>query len=157
MEFGNYFQMSDQPSEIELYSIFVDTITAAEQRRQQISSIYYSLLIAVFAFLGSDIKISSIYLTLPLSLISLIFFAKIQYFRNLATAKFAVIETLEKDWDVKPFEIEWNEFKNTRKFKFSGFLTGLEALTPLLVAIVAFGYSVYSTSIFLFNAWCNAQ
>jgi len=149
--------MNDQPSTIELYSIFVETITAAEQRRQQITSTYYSLLIAVFAFLASDIKVTPIYLTLPLSFISLIFFTKIQYFKNLATAKFAVIKTLEKDWDVKPFEMEWTEFKNVRKPKFGGFLTDLESLTPLFVAIVAFGYSMYPTTVFLFNTWCNAQ
>lgn len=52
--------MDNQPSKIELYSIFVETITAAEQRRQQVSSIYYSILIAVFAFLGSDIKVDTL-------------------------------------------------------------------------------------------------
>lgn len=138
--------MTDQPSKAELYAIFVETITAAEQRRQQISSIYYSILIAVSAFLGSDIKVDTAYVILPFSLISLIFFAKIKYFRNLATAKFAVINELEKNWDIRPFEMEWAEFKKSGKFKFSGVLTQLESAVPLLVALCGFIYSIYLIS-----------
>ena len=148
-------QVSDQPTKFELYSVFVGTITAAEQRRQQISSIYYSILMAVAAFLGSNIEVDIVYIILPLSLISFIFFAKIRYFRNLASAKFEVIQSLENEWDIKPFDIEWQAFKKQKKLRLGGLLTHLEAAIPFIIAVSGIIYSIYIITPRILNSWCG--
>ena len=134
---------------IEIYSIFIQTIISSEQRRQQISVVYYSILAAMSALLGSKIDINSKYVVFCISIISLIFFAKIRYFKKLASAKFSVIKQLESGWDIRPFEIEWVEFKKTQKIKVIGNLTQLESLIPLAISILGFVY-VFSHWVVIF-------
>ena len=66
-----------------------------------------------------------------------------------------MIKSLEREWDFKPFEMEWIEFKNAGKFTFSGFLTHLESLTPLFVAFGGFVHSIYLILPYILNAWCT--
>jgi len=127
--------MTDQQQNLELYKTFVDTITATEQRRQQASGIYLSLLSAGAATLGIAKDLDPIYIVIPALTISLIWLTSLFYFRGLAEAKFKVINKLEADWPVKPFEFEWQAFKAIRQKKplLKISLTYLEMVPPALI------------------------
>ena len=136
--------MKQNHKNLELYDTFVGTLISTEQRRQQASGIYLSLLSAGAAALGIVKTIDPIYIVLPAFVISVIWLASLHYFRALSKAKFEVIAQFEKGWEIRPFELEWKEFqklRNKNMFLKLG-LTHLEMLTPLLIGIVSFIYLI---------------
>ena len=134
--------ISDEQRNLELYKTFVDTITATEQRRQQASGIYLSLLSAGAATLGIAKDLDPIFIVIPALTVSLIWLASIFYFRGLAEAKFKVINQLEAGWSLKPFDLEWEAFKKIREKKpiLKVSLTHLEMVPPALIFLVSCVY-----------------
>ena len=137
--------MTEKPTKFELYSVFVETITANEQRRQQTSAIYLTLMSAGITILGTVEGLEPIYVIFPITIIGLIWLLSILYFRNLAQAKFSVIAQLEADWETKPFELEWAAFKVKRRSPLlrTG-LTYLEMIIPSGISAAGICYLVYS-------------
>ena len=131
--------MNKSPSNIELYSVYVTTIISNENRRQKTSIIYLSLISAGLAFARSVELIS--YVIIPVSFIWLI---TIIYFRQLAQAKFKVIRELEKEWEIKPFDLEWKYFKDKN---FLMRLTFLEMCIPIMTLIFSFLYILSETGL----------
>lgn len=131
------------PTNFEIYSVYVGTITAAEQRRQQSSVLYLSMISAGVVFWGGVPTFDPIFVIGPITVISLIWFLTIAYFRALAEAKFAVIQHLEKEWPIQPFALEWNHFKKPKKASFlTVALTKLEMLLPAVIFSAAFVYCI---------------
>ncbi len=125
--------MSESPRKLDLYNIYVNTIISNENRRQQASAIYLSLISAGLALIGSVKSINIYYLIFPAMAISIIWLLTIIYFRSLAQAKFKVIEEIEKDWDIKPFYSEWTHFKSQKRGAFFQIsLTYLEMSIPII-------------------------
>lgn len=84
--------MSATNQEIAIYETFVLTITAAEKRRQQASSLYVFLISTGYTLIGTIEDMRTTYILIPIILISLIWWQTIIYFRNLAKAKFLSLE-----------------------------------------------------------------
>ena len=143
--------MTEGQRNLELYKAFVTTITATEQRRQRASGIYLSLLSAGAAVLGIAKNLDPIFIVIPALTVSFIWLASILYFRGLAEAKFKVISRLEENWTVKPFELEWEFFKELRAkrplLKVS--LTYLEMLPPALIFLASVIYVLIRLSLFI--------
>ncbi len=132
-----------EPSRFEIYSVYVQTITANEQRRQQASVIYLTLIAAGVALLGSSVEVEPAYVFGPTTVISLIWFLTINYFRALAKAKFAVINELEAGWEIEPFAKEWEALNSGSKpLRMKYGLTHLEMFVPF--AIFAFGLGYFT-------------
>lgn len=132
---------STNPSNLELYSVYVNTITATEQRRQQSSTVYLTMISAGIAVLGTTSKIDPTYIVVPVATISLIWFMSIVNFRDLATSKFTVIKELEKGWPIEPFAMEWKHYKKTSKVRV-GF-SYLEMAVPAGFFAASAGYLGY--------------
>ena len=140
-------QVSPTNQEIAIYNTFVSTITAAENRRQQASSIYVALISTGYTLIGTVDDVGTIYILIPIIFISLIWWRTIVYFRNLAKAKFSVIETMEINWKIKPFTDEYfktKEINQNNIFPIS--LTHLEMVAPLFILV----FSI----LFLLFLWC---
>ena len=137
--------MTQDKNNHELYKTFVETITAAEQRRQQASAVYLSLISAGAAALGIANDLDQIYVVIPAMVVSIIWFSSIQYFRGLAEAKFKVIEKLEATWVIKPFKQEWEEFEKLKKKNpmLRVKLTQLETIPPIIIIISSTLYITY--------------
>ena len=140
--------MSENAELIDLYKIVVDTITANEQRRQQVTTTYLTVFAGGMAALGALKDIDPIFLAIPAIPVSLIWYSSVRYFRRLAKAKFAVIGQMEKEFCLQPFELEWKHFKHQPK-RFSWLpdtlrgrfgLTQLEMLIPAILAVSATAY-----------------
>ncbi|GJL96608.1 MAG: hypothetical protein DHS20C06_04250 [Hyphobacterium sp.] len=127
---------------IQLYGIYVGTITAAENRRQSYSAILLTLYAATFALLGSDFAIDPIFVVPALAVISWIWWSKIRFLKKLAKSKFAVIEELEAEFEIKPFKSEWKHFKENRKLDLPLGLSDLEMAIPLLAGIAVTIWSI---------------
>lgn len=144
--------MTDRAEILELYKVFVDTITANEQRRQTLSAFYTSLIAAGAALLGSGRHYDPVWIVSAVLVVSLIWFLTMRYFRRLAQAKFKVIGEMETHFELRPFELEWRHFKNksstdsetVKPRKWSRWtLTHFDQVIPLLAAISSAGYLLY--------------
>lgn len=138
--------MSGQPTKFELYAVYVETITAKEQRRHQVAAIYVTVISLGTALLGIYENLEPLYVVAPVGVIALFWLLNMLYFRSLAKAKFAVIEEIEKDWDFRPFELEWQKLQEQpRQMRVS--LTFIEVLFPAVVLAGTLGYILYRACI----------
>ena len=138
--------MSDQPTKFELYSIIVGTITANEQRRNQVAAIYLTVISLGTALLGIYDGLEPLFVVVPISITSLFWFLNMLYFRSLAKAKFAVIGEIEAEWNFRPFENEWQKLQSEPSYRRIS-LTVVESLFPALIFATTLIY-------FAYRAWC---
>lgn len=134
--------MTEKSEIVEIYSIYVQTITANEQRRQTLAAFYLSLVAAGIALLASEKDIQYIAIAIPITIVSLVWFATIRYFRNLAKAKFIVIADLESNFEIKPFTKEWEYYKQ-EKGRLKIGLTHLELIIPIVIFYSSTAYVLY--------------
>ncbi len=97
---------------LELYKIWVGTISSTENRRQAMHSFFVMLVTAIFVVAGAvnDVKISL--LAIPVLPISVVWFLTLRYYRLLANAKFRVIEQLEEHLTVPLYQREYHFFSD---------------------------------------------
>ena len=124
---------------LEIYKIFVETITANEGRRQQAATAYLGIMAALFTAAWSIPDLPRLIPAIAVLVISITWFATVQYFLHLAQAKFAVIQEIEKEFSLPAFKLEWDYFN---KHNGNGFLrlTRIEQVVPALAAIICAGY-----------------
>lgn len=136
--------MSATNQEIAIYETFVLTITAAEKRRQQASSLYVFLISTGYTLIGTIEDMRTTYILIPIIFISLIWWQTIIYFRNLAKAKFFVIGKMETGWTIKPFTDEYDKTKEINQNKiFHISLTYLEMAIPFLILVFSLVFLFY--------------
>lgn len=117
----------------------VATTTAHEQRRQQVTTVNTSLLVAGMAALGGIENLDPIYIALPAIPVAAIWLFSICYYRRLAKVKWGIIHDFEKNFDSRPFTDEWARFKMTKSLVPFG-LTQVEMFVPMIVFAVAATY-----------------
>ncbi len=125
--------MSEQ---LEIYKVFVNTITANEGRRQKISTAYIGMIAAITTATAAIPELPSIVSATVILAISITWFLTVVYFRNLAQAKFTVINEIEESLSVPAFALEWRHFKKGSMFGWLS-LTKLEMVIPALTALVS--------------------
>ena len=132
------------------YGIYVEAITANENRRQNFSAIYLTLVATGIALLGADFPVHVAYISGPMVIISILWYSKIVYFRALAKAKFAVLSEMEVELELRPFEAEWKRLQDTRNPIIKLGLARLEMSIPVLVG----AGSIALTAITLIEDFC---
>ena len=133
--------MTDLDRKLEIYKVFVTTITANENRRQQTSTVYLGMVAAVVTAAGVVRDMPLIYPALVILSISVIWFFTIGYFRRLAKAKFAVVSKMEEDLPIAAFEMEWQILSAGKNNRIG--LTHLEMFVPSLIAAGCIIYIVF--------------
>lgn len=137
---------SDKSVEIDhllhLHSTMVDTITAAENRRQNYSTLSFGLISAGFALFGSDIDIDKIFISVPVLAISITWLVTVRFFAKLAKAKWDVVDEIEEELNVQPFRREWELFRAS-KSKLDIGPAKLEQFTPILAILTAGSYIAF--------------
>lgn len=138
--------MTDLEARLEIYRIWVDTITAAERRRQFASAGYAALALAPIPIAGVLPDVEVIYIAAPMYFISGLWLTTVYSFRCLARAKFKVIEELEASLPAAPFREEWRVLKSNPDRLFGRWdynpLTGLEMACPIALLCVSFAVAV---------------
>ncbi|OEC84347.1 MULTISPECIES: RipA family octameric membrane protein [Methanobacterium] len=123
----------------EQYKLYVEMSNDVSKRRHQTNSFYISLssaLIALFSLI--TVKLGSINLEfislLPIFglLTCFIWFTHIKSYKKLNSAKFKVINEIEKDLPYQGFSKEWEILKNE---SYKG-LTDIEKCVPLFIGIL---------------------
>ena len=132
--------MTDLDRKLEVYKVFVSTIIASENRRQQASTTYLGMIAAIVTVVGAIRDMALIYPAVVTWVISVLWFLSIRYFRKLAQAKFSVIAEIEKDLPIAALMMEWREFRGERNDQIG--LTHLEMILPILTVVVCTTYIV---------------
>ena len=148
--------MTDLEARLEIYRIWVDTITAAERRRHFVSASYAFLALAPVPVAGALPDVEVIYIAAPVYFVSGLWLATVYSFRCLAIAKFKVIEELEETLPVAPFREEWRVLKSNPNKLFGPWdysqLTRLEMACPVALLVLSsvaaglnyfFGYRLF--------------
>lgn len=124
---------------LELYRIYVDMVGRNEAKRLQANATY-------MGFAGGLVTISATIKDVDLAVLaavgvflSLIWFFTVKHHRNLATAKFKVVASLEEKFHFQPFKEEWNKYKSDR---WPVSLTKVELVSPVFFGLVCFGYLI---------------
>lgn len=122
---------------IQIYSIWVGTITQSEARRQHASSFYLSVVAALGAVSQHDAQ-QSIYAFCAIAFVATLWLYTIKYFQALAKAKFDVIEKMEAQLPLAPFREEWILFKSKyNKGRLFGLrLSTMESLLPIAALLI---------------------
>ena len=137
--------MNKSPNSIELYSVYINTVISNENRRQKASVIYLSLISAGLGF-GQSLAFFQYVELLRCMIIpvSFIWLITIIYFRALAQAKFKVIIEMEKEWEIKPFGLEWKHLKDKKIIAlFPVELTFLEMCIPIITLVYSILYILF--------------
>ena len=145
--------VSDKEEEetIELYRVMVDTVIANEHRRQQISSVFITLIAAGFGAAGAIKDFELLYVTTPAMFVSIVWWAQVRFLKRLATAKFHVIGMLEERLSYQPFKEEWCFLKRQSSGEartwFRIGLSQIEMTVPLAIFVACLshiGFEGYS-------------
>lgn len=126
---------------IALHSTLVETACASESKRQSISVASAGLVSAGFTIFASDKGFSFAYLTVPLLIISSIWFITVRFYQNLAKAKWDVVHEIESMLIYAPFKREWEIYKSEKHLLSFGPST-LEQIIPALIFTSTFIYTL---------------
>ena len=133
--------MDEKSETIELYKVMVTTITANEQRRQQISYVFITLIGLGSAGVGAfSNQFEPLYISAPGILLSFIWWSQIRYLKRLATAKWSVIGKMESQFAMQPFAEEWRTFNRGTP---RATLSDIEMLFPALCFLLCLGYTFW--------------
>jgi hypothetical protein len=140
---------------MEQYKMCVEMADRVSARRIQLNSFYISLLSTLLALLSLLIERKLIsgyqnYLLLLTSILGLTlcftWFTNIESYRMLNSAKFCVINEIEKSLPFPCFTLEWKELTGDRTEKRKKYkrLTVVEQYVPIIFSIPYFGLFLYS-------------
>jgi hypothetical protein len=140
---------------LEQYKLFVETSQHVSERRQQANNFLLTLnssLVTLFVAFLSSFGHHRWNFFIPLTglLVCLIWHSLVDSYKDLNTAKFAVIHELESQLPVALFRHEWYVCGHNRKRTEKPIedqyvpLTHLERRIPLLFAILYLGLGVYA-------------
>lgn len=131
--------MDNQEQLLALHATIVETACASETKRQSVSVVSAGLISAGVAIFASDKGFSFAYLTIPLLIVSSIWFVTVRFYQQLANAKWKVIHEIEEHLTYQPFKREWDLYKKDK----GAFTFGPSALEQVIPAMIFLATSVY--------------
>lgn len=133
---------TDDKTEIILaqWQTCVEMANSVSQRRDTMNNIFVTLNLAIVTAVSITWDIKSLFILTAGIVVCIIWILFIRNFKFLNTEKFNVINNIEKELPVKPFNDEWEKLSSNKKYKDS---TKLEKALPImfivlyLIAIIA--------------------
>lgn len=111
----------------------VEMANSVSQRRDTMNNIFITLNLAIMAAVSMVWNIKSILILVAGCAICGLWILFIQNYKRLNTAKFEIINKMERDLPYQPFNIEWEKLKNNKEYKDS---TKLERFLPIMFIIL---------------------
>lgn len=141
----------NQKPDMAQMQMYLDTITAAEGRRQQITAVYLALTGGSMAALGAISNFDPAVPAVAAFIIASLWRQQIHYYQDLASAKWEVFLELEKRAPFRPFAEEYDILKRKRQQRRISpqRLSDIENLPPVVIAVGAALYLVYRTVNFI--------
>ncbi|MYC07796.1 MAG: hypothetical protein F4X57_11610 [Chloroflexi bacterium] len=145
---------------LEQYKLYVEMADRISQRRDQSNRFYASLLAGMIALLVilARLNISNdvwavVFLVGGLfgSFLSVVWLVNIRSYRSLNTAKFTVINKLEKSLPAQGYSDEWNLLRPPDDSPKYFQLTRVEQFIPVIMFLLFFGLVIYSVAQLIFD------
>ena len=111
----------------------VEMANSVSQRRDTMNNIFVTLNLAIMAAVSMVWDIKSILILVAGCAICGLWILFIQNYKRLNTAKFEIINKMERDLPYQPFNIKWEKLKNNKEYKDS---TKLERFLPIMFIIL---------------------
>lgn len=111
----------------------VEMANSVSQRRDTMNNIFVTLNLAIMAAVSMVWDIKSILILVAGCAICGLWILFIQNYKRLNTAKFEIINKMERDLPYQPFNIEWEKLKNNKEYKDS---IKLERFLPIMFIIL---------------------
>jgi hypothetical protein len=128
-----------RPTVVEQYKLYIEMTDRISQRRQTANSFFVSVNTAVVALLGYvNAKLPDaaerFYILISFSgvVLCLLWYQLIKSYRDLNTAKFAVVHTIEQLLPLKPYTAEWDYVGRGQHSRFYKPFTHIELYVPWL-------------------------
>lgn len=120
--------LTEVESIIAQWQTCVEMANATSQRRDTMNNIFVTLNLGILATVSFAWSPKSILLLIAGSVVCALWLCFIRNFKLLNTAKFEVINSLEKQLPAAPFRDEWEILQRTKKY-YDG--TKLERIIPI--------------------------
>ena len=126
---------TDDKTEIILaqWQTCVEMANSVSQRRDTMNNIFVTLNLAIVTAVSITWDIKSLFILTAGIVVCVIWILFIRNFKLLNTEKFNVINDIEKNLPVKPFNDEWKKLKSNKKYKDS---TKLENTLPIMFIVL---------------------
>lgn len=111
----------------------VDMANSISQRRDTMNNIFVTLNLAIIAAVSITWNIKSLFILVAGIVVCVIWLLFIRNYKLLNTEKFNVINSIEKNLPVQPFNDEWEKLKNNKKYTDG---TKLEKTLPIMFIIL---------------------
>lgn len=153
---------SYQKHALDVYRMYVEMADRISQRRQQANSFYLSVNTALLGLSGFATHSTYIAVSLLLSvsglMIAIFWIRNIQTYKDLNSAKFAVINLIEEKLVFAPYEAEWKYLKRgTNKSRYHPFHK-VEIIVPTVFiavyVVILFVQLPWSEVMAFFKAVC---
>lgn len=111
----------------------VEMANSISQRRDTMNNIFITLNLAIMAAVSVVWNIKSILILAAGIVVCILWILFIRNYKLLNTAKFEVINDIEKELPCQPFNNEWDKLKCTKKYRDG---TKLERLLPIMFILL---------------------
>lgn len=111
----------------------VEMANSISQRRDTMNNIFVTLNLAIIAAVSISWNIKSLFILVAGIIVCYIWLLFIRNYKLLNTEKFNVINSIEKNLPVQPFNDEWEKLKNNKKYTDG---TKLEKILPIMFIIL---------------------
>ena len=111
----------------------VEMANSISQRRDTMNNIFVTLNVAIIAAVSITWNIKSLFILIAGIVVCVIWLLFIRNYKLLNTEKFNVINSIEKNLPVQPFNDEWEKLKNNKKYTDG---TKLEKTLPIMCIIL---------------------
>ncbi|MSS37637.1 RipA family octameric membrane protein [Clostridium porci] len=111
----------------------VEMANSISQRRDTMNNIFVTLNVAIIAAVSITWNIKSLFILIAGIVVCVIWLLFIRNYKLLNTEKFHVINSIEKNLPVQPFNDEWEKLKNNKKYTDG---TKLEKTLPIMFIIL---------------------
>ena len=127
----------------------VEMANSVSQRRDSMNNIFVTLNLAVITAVSFTWNIKSLFILLAGALICVIWIFSIRNYKMLNQEKFKVINKIEKELPVMPFNEEWSLLKMNKKYMDG---TMIETFIPIIfivlyiIAIIVITYCKFKSN-----------
>lgn len=128
---------------LEQWKTCVDMANSVSQRRDSMNNWFITLNIGLFVTLSMNIDHKSVLGSILVVCLCIIWLGFIKNFKNLNTAKFKIINNLEKHLPTQPFEQEWSFLEKNKKYVKC---TTLESCLAILFIVMYLSLCAFSTT-----------
>lgn len=135
----------DDHIRVQIYQAYIETISANELRRQQTTTTFLTLIAGALAALGFLSTVDSAYPVVVTLVLAILWRQKIQFFQDLASAKWTICHKLETNLPESPFTDEFAILESTRRARWmsSRKLSDIEKTLPVLLILASIAYLLF--------------